>query len=200
VNLVIGTLYCAKNNYQFGIARVIKSMEPYQTKLGWETWFYCKRCFLALIEGMVRTMSTADFSFATVSLSSILGPAICLLTHNHFSSLALALSANAPCHPRVAVQTHDCARGRCLTGHPAFPGSLRRCFSLHVTVFLSYSIPPFLLAFYTALFQSQCVFCENLPPALSLNQFCPSGNCLIHPSTLGYSQRGRNPSHTLTII
>lgn len=56
VNLVIGTLYCVKNNYQFGIARVIKSMEPYQTKLGWETWFYCKRCFLALIEGMAKHM------------------------------------------------------------------------------------------------------------------------------------------------
>lgn len=54
VNLVIGTLYCAKGNFQFGISRVIKSLEPYDKRLGWETWSYTKRCFLALIEGMVR--------------------------------------------------------------------------------------------------------------------------------------------------
>ena len=34
VNLVIGTLYCAKGNYEFGISRVIKSLEPYNKKLG----------------------------------------------------------------------------------------------------------------------------------------------------------------------
>ena len=33
VNLVIGTLYCAKGNYEFGISRVIKSLEPYQKKV-----------------------------------------------------------------------------------------------------------------------------------------------------------------------
>ncbi|MEE6465855.1 hypothetical protein FKM82_006729 [Ascaphus truei] len=32
VNLVIGTLYCAKGNYEFGISRVIKSLEPYNKK------------------------------------------------------------------------------------------------------------------------------------------------------------------------
>ncbi|TDH03347.1 hypothetical protein EPR50_G00162190 [Perca flavescens] len=32
VNLVIGTLYCAKGNYDFGISRVIKSLEPYNKK------------------------------------------------------------------------------------------------------------------------------------------------------------------------
>uniref|UniRef100_A0A8C6ME62 Tetratricopeptide repeat protein 30 n=1 Tax=Nothobranchius furzeri TaxID=105023 RepID=A0A8C6ME62_NOTFU len=34
VNLVIGTLYCAKGNYDFGITRVIKSLEPYSKKVG----------------------------------------------------------------------------------------------------------------------------------------------------------------------
>ena len=29
VNLVIGTLYCAKGNYTFGVSRIIKSLEPY---------------------------------------------------------------------------------------------------------------------------------------------------------------------------
>eukprot|EP00045_Choanoeca_perplexa_P009833 m.96265 g.96265 ORF g.96265 m.96265 type:complete len:647 (+) comp15044_c2_seq1:2053-3993(+) len=56
VNLVIGTLYCAKGNFQFGISRVIKSLEPYHKRLGWETWTYAKRCFLALIQGMAKQM------------------------------------------------------------------------------------------------------------------------------------------------
>eukprot|EP00049_Salpingoeca_infusionum_P019055 m.359964 g.359964 ORF g.359964 m.359964 type:complete len:658 (-) comp18832_c0_seq1:373-2346(-) len=58
VNLVIGTLYCSKGNFQFGISRVMKSLEPYDRKLGWETWTYTKRCFLALIEGMAKQMVT----------------------------------------------------------------------------------------------------------------------------------------------
>ena len=33
VNLVIGTLYCAKGNYEFGIGRIMKSLEPYQRKV-----------------------------------------------------------------------------------------------------------------------------------------------------------------------
>ncbi|XP_063221805.1 intraflagellar transport protein 70A isoform X2 [Bacillus rossius redtenbacheri] len=37
VNLVIGTLYCAKGNYEFGISRVIKSLEPHSKKLGTDT-------------------------------------------------------------------------------------------------------------------------------------------------------------------
>lgn len=38
VNLVIGTLYCTRGNYDFGISRVIRSLEPYQKKLGTDTW------------------------------------------------------------------------------------------------------------------------------------------------------------------
>lgn len=34
VNLVIGTLYCAKGNFEFGISRIMKSLEPYQKKVG----------------------------------------------------------------------------------------------------------------------------------------------------------------------
>uniref|UniRef100_A0A8C1T8C4 Tetratricopeptide repeat protein 30 n=1 Tax=Cyprinus carpio TaxID=7962 RepID=A0A8C1T8C4_CYPCA len=56
VNLVIGTLYCAKGNYDFGISRVIKSLEPYNKKLGTDTWFYAKRCFLSLLENMAKHM------------------------------------------------------------------------------------------------------------------------------------------------
>eukprot|EP00238_Polyblepharides_amylifera_P004216 CAMPEP_0196596754 /NCGR_PEP_ID=MMETSP1081-20130531/87725_1 /TAXON_ID=36882 /ORGANISM="Pyramimonas amylifera, Strain CCMP720" /LENGTH=558 /DNA_ID=CAMNT_0041921891 /DNA_START=56 /DNA_END=1732 /DNA_ORIENTATION=- len=56
VNLVIGTLYCAKGNFEFGISRIIKSLEPYNKKLETDTWFYAKRCFLALIENLVKHM------------------------------------------------------------------------------------------------------------------------------------------------
>eukprot|EP00164_Ancoracysta_twista_P001866 GFYU01002454.1.p1 GENE.GFYU01002454.1~~GFYU01002454.1.p1 ORF type:complete len:669 (+),score=188.50 GFYU01002454.1:138-2144(+) len=58
VNLVIGTLYCAKGNFDFGISRIIKSLEPYHKKLGTDTWFYAKRCFLALIENLAKHMIT----------------------------------------------------------------------------------------------------------------------------------------------
>jgi hypothetical protein len=33
VNLVIGTLYCSKLNFEFGISRIIKSLEPIQKKV-----------------------------------------------------------------------------------------------------------------------------------------------------------------------
>jgi len=56
VNLVIGTLYCAKGNHEFGISRVIKSLEPYDKKLGTDTWYYAKRCFLALAETLAKHM------------------------------------------------------------------------------------------------------------------------------------------------
>jgi tetratricopeptide repeat protein 30 len=56
VNLVIGTLYCAKQNYEFGISRVMKALEPLETKLEADTWFYAKRCFLALVDGLAKHM------------------------------------------------------------------------------------------------------------------------------------------------
>jgi len=56
VNLVIGTLYCSKGNYEFGVTRIIKSLEPYSKKLGTDTWFYAKRCFLSLVENMAKQM------------------------------------------------------------------------------------------------------------------------------------------------
>ncbi|XP_066978143.1 intraflagellar transport protein 70A isoform X1 [Macrobrachium rosenbergii] len=62
VNLVIGTLYCAKGNYEFGISRVIKSLEPYNKKLGTDTWYYAKRCFLSLIENLAKHMITVKDS------------------------------------------------------------------------------------------------------------------------------------------
>ncbi|EPZ31340.1 hypothetical protein O9G_000985 [Rozella allomycis CSF55] len=56
VNLVIGTLYCTKGNFEFGITRIIKAMEPYNRKLGTETWMYAKRCIMSLLLTLSKQM------------------------------------------------------------------------------------------------------------------------------------------------
>eukprot|EP01013_Petalomonas_cantuscygni_P008265 TRINITY_DN20981_c0_g1_i1.p1 TRINITY_DN20981_c0_g1~~TRINITY_DN20981_c0_g1_i1.p1 ORF type:complete len:670 (-),score=171.60 TRINITY_DN20981_c0_g1_i1:1921-3930(-) len=56
INLVIGTLYCAKGNFEFGISRIMKSMEPHEKKIMPDTWFYAKRCFCALAETLAKHM------------------------------------------------------------------------------------------------------------------------------------------------
>ncbi|KAF0983617.1 hypothetical protein FDP41_010682 [Naegleria fowleri] len=56
VNLVIGTLYCSKGHYEFGISRVMKSLIPYNKKIMTDTWFYAKRCFLSLFETLAKNM------------------------------------------------------------------------------------------------------------------------------------------------
>jgi tetratricopeptide repeat protein 30 len=56
VNLVIGTLYCAKGNFEFGASRIIKALDPYDKKLHSDTWYYAKRCFLSLAENMAKHM------------------------------------------------------------------------------------------------------------------------------------------------
>ncbi|KAK9814353.1 hypothetical protein WJX72_004394 [[Myrmecia] bisecta] len=67
INLVIGTLYCSKGNYEFGISRIIKSLEPYDKKLEPDTWFYAKRCFLATIDQLAKHMMVLkDSSFTEI--------------------------------------------------------------------------------------------------------------------------------------
>jgi len=56
INLVIGTLYCTKGNFEFGVSRITKSLEPYERKIGVDTWYYAKRCFLALGEAIAKNM------------------------------------------------------------------------------------------------------------------------------------------------
>lgn len=56
VNLVIGTLYCNKGNFEFGIIRIVKSLQPYHKKILTDTWFYAKRCFLALAMHLAKHM------------------------------------------------------------------------------------------------------------------------------------------------
>lgn len=34
----------------------MKSLEPYNKKLGTDTWYYTKRCFLSMIENLAKHM------------------------------------------------------------------------------------------------------------------------------------------------
>ena len=47
-----------QGNYEFGISRIMKSLEPYDKKLGTDTWYYTKRCFLGLALTMAKSMVT----------------------------------------------------------------------------------------------------------------------------------------------
>ncbi|KAH7820887.1 putative flagellar associated protein [Monocercomonoides exilis] len=50
IDLVIGTLYCSRRTFEFGIARTIKSFHPVEKKLNPGTWFYAKRNFAYMCE------------------------------------------------------------------------------------------------------------------------------------------------------
>jgi tetratricopeptide repeat protein 30 len=73
INLVIGTLYCAKGNTEFGVTRVLRALEPPQRKLGPDTWYYCKRALLhlglVLAKGMV-VITDATFGDVLASLDA----------------------------------------------------------------------------------------------------------------------------------
>ena len=47
VNLCIGSLYCERKNYAFGIDRICKSMEPFEKNVCSDTWFYAKKGLMA---------------------------------------------------------------------------------------------------------------------------------------------------------
>jgi len=54
VKLVIGTLYCSKGNFEFGLNLIIKNLYPIEEKLGTDTWHYVKRCLLSFIEQLTK--------------------------------------------------------------------------------------------------------------------------------------------------
>lgn len=61
VNIIVGTLYCAKGNYEFGIGRIIVSFQNFHKRMNMDTWYYAKRCFLSLIENLAKQiMSIPD--------------------------------------------------------------------------------------------------------------------------------------------
>jgi tetratricopeptide repeat protein 30 len=43
-----------QGNFEFGVSRVIKSLEPLPAKLSPDTWYYAKRPLLALVEGLAK--------------------------------------------------------------------------------------------------------------------------------------------------
>jgi len=47
-------MYCVRGNYEFGITRVMESLVPFDKKLGPDTWYYVKRCFLALVVNLAK--------------------------------------------------------------------------------------------------------------------------------------------------
>ncbi|XP_073846429.1 tetratricopeptide repeat domain 30 [Musca autumnalis] len=55
VNLVVGTLYCAKSNYEFGLSRIAHALENGSgARLYADTWLHVKRCILGLLTGMAK--------------------------------------------------------------------------------------------------------------------------------------------------
>ena len=62
------TLYCAKGNYEFGISRIMKSLEPYIKKVG----FFCYSYMVHLpnFEQTTITLASAQLTLSLVSQSS----------------------------------------------------------------------------------------------------------------------------------
>lgn len=57
INLVIGTLYCAKGNYEFGLSRISHALMVEgggSTRLCADTWLHVKRCVLGLLCGLAK--------------------------------------------------------------------------------------------------------------------------------------------------
>lgn len=58
INLVIGTLYCAKGNYEFGLSRIAHALMVVEgeasTRLCADTWIHVKRCVLGLLSGLAK--------------------------------------------------------------------------------------------------------------------------------------------------
>ena len=67
VNLVIGTLYCAKGNYEFGIGRIMKSLEPYQRKV-----CVCVCVLGAAVGPVCMSLVTVSLAVVTTTIVSML--------------------------------------------------------------------------------------------------------------------------------
>lgn len=64
-------MYCMKGNYEFGIMRVITGLEPYDRKIGPETWYFAKRCFLTLIEKLAKHSIVLKDSVMTACIQAL---------------------------------------------------------------------------------------------------------------------------------
>lgn len=55
VNLVIGTLYCAKGNFEFGLSRIAHALDGGSgPRLCADTWLHVKRCVLGLLTAVAK--------------------------------------------------------------------------------------------------------------------------------------------------
>jgi tetratricopeptide repeat protein 30 len=52
IHVVIGTLYCSHNNFDFGIDYMFKAFHPMHAKLNADTWFYAKKCLFELVRAI----------------------------------------------------------------------------------------------------------------------------------------------------
>lgn len=69
INASLGVLYASKGNFTFGLSRIFKSVEPFETKLSADTWYYAKISLLALCEQLAKYTLTVgdDFLDETVA-------------------------------------------------------------------------------------------------------------------------------------
>jgi tetratricopeptide repeat protein 30 len=68
IHLVIGTLYCAHRNFEFGIDYVFKAFTPMHQKLNADTWFYAKKCLFELLRSMaLRQFVIPDAMYEKIS-------------------------------------------------------------------------------------------------------------------------------------
>lgn len=56
INLAIDIVYCLKNNYEFGLTRMLKRIESHERLLNLQMWFYVKRCILSLVDSHCRQL------------------------------------------------------------------------------------------------------------------------------------------------
>jgi tetratricopeptide repeat protein 30 len=64
IHLVIGTLYCSHNNFDFGIDYLFKAFHPMHAKLNADTWFYAKKCLFELVRAIAwRQFIIGDVAF-----------------------------------------------------------------------------------------------------------------------------------------
>jgi tetratricopeptide repeat protein 30 len=67
IHLVIGTLYCSHNNFDFGIDYMFKAFNPMHAKLNADTWHYAKKCLFEL----VRSIAWRQFILGDVAFDKI---------------------------------------------------------------------------------------------------------------------------------
>ncbi|KAK9832763.1 hypothetical protein WJX84_007809 [Apatococcus fuscideae] len=83
INLVIGTLYCSRGLWDFGLSCIMKCLEPVERKLDMDTWFYTKRCLLGLLDNLSKRACSVKAE-TRVELAQFLQ---CLISTNGASQL-----------------------------------------------------------------------------------------------------------------